>query len=142
VSATASSEYGAEDWSAAQATGEPDTPDYGDYATAWAPAVSDGGPAWLELGYEQAVIPSEIVIWETSGNGFVTRVEAWDTDAGAWATLWEGADTSPQFVVGFSPDLEVVDIPTDRLRISIDTDVPDWNEVDAVALVGMLPDEP
>ena len=41
----------------AQATGEPDTPDYGDYATAWAPATADGGPAWLEVSYEQAVIP-------------------------------------------------------------------------------------
>jgi hypothetical protein len=141
VSATASSEYGADAWSAAQATGEPDTPEYGDYVTAWAPSSSDGGPAWLELGYEQAVIPTEVVIWETSGNGFVTRVDAWNAEAGAWVTLWEGQDQSPQFVVGFSPDLTPVDFATDRLHISIDTDVPGWNEVDAVALAGILPDD-
>jgi hypothetical protein len=142
VSATASSEYGAEGWSAAQATGEPDTPDYGDYATAWAPATSDGGPAWLELAYAQAVIPTEVVIWESSGNGFVTSVEAWDSDSGAWVMLWEGQDGSPQFVVGFSPELTPVDFATDRLRISIDTDVPDWNEVDAVALTGTVAEQP
>jgi hypothetical protein len=142
VSATASSEYGAEDWSAAQATGEPDTPDYGDYATAWAPATADDGPAWLEVAYDQAVVPTEVVIWETSGNGFVTRVEGWDPEAGAWVTLWEGQDQSPQFVVGFSPDLVAVDFATDRLHISVDTDVPGWNEVDAVALVGTIPEEP
>jgi hypothetical protein len=92
------------------------------------------------VAYDHAVIPTEVVIWETSGNGFVTRVEAWDPGAGAWVTLWEGEDTSPQFVVGFSPDIEAVDFATDRLHISIDTDVPGWNEIDAVGLIGNIPE--
>ena len=43
VGATASSEYTPTDYTAAEATGSPDTPDYGDYSTAWAPASSDAG---------------------------------------------------------------------------------------------------
>jgi hypothetical protein len=136
-SATASSEYGADAWSAAQATGEPDTPEYGDYETAWAPSGSDIGPQWIALGYDIVVTPTEIVIWESSGAGFVTLVEALDARTGDWVTLWQGTDGSPDFLVGFSPPLEAVDVLTDRLRITIDTDVPGWNEIDAVALIGV-----
>jgi hypothetical protein len=140
ISATASSEYGSDAWSAQQATGAPDTTQYGDFVTAWAPSGQDIGAAWLELTYETPVIPAEVVIWETSGNGFVTRVQAWDEASGAWVTLWEGEDGSPEFVVGFSPDLTPVTFATQRLRMDIDTDMPGWNEVDAVALIGTAAD--
>lgn len=140
ISATASSQYGSDSWSAQQVTGAPDTTQYGDFVTAWAPAARDDGPAWLELTYETPVVPTEVVIWESSGNGFVTRVQAWDAATGAWVTLWEGEDGSPEFVVGFSPDLTPQTFATDRLRIDIDTDTPGWNEVDAVALIGTAAD--
>jgi hypothetical protein len=140
ISATASSQYGSDAWSAQQVTGAPDTTQYGDFVTAWAPAARDDGPAWLELTYETPVVPTEVVIWETSGNGFVTRVQAWDAATSAWVTLWEGEDGSPEFVVGFSPDLTPQAFATDRLRIDIDTDTPGWNEVDAVALIGTAAD--
>ena len=139
-SATASSMYGPDAWSATQATGEPDTSQYGDRATAWAPSGADIGPQWIELGYDVAVRPTEIVIWESSGAGFVTRVEAVDLATGDWVTLFEGIDGSPDFLVGFSPPLETIEVVTDRLRITIDTDVPGWNEIDAVALIGVPAD--
>jgi hypothetical protein len=120
-----------------QATGEPDTPAYGDFATAWAPVGSDVGPQWLEVGFDTPVRPTEVVIWETSGAGFVTRVEARDEASGEWVLLWEGADRSPQFVSGFSPPLETTDVVTDTLRVTIDSDVPGWNEIDAVGLFGV-----
>jgi hypothetical protein len=43
-------------------------------------------------------------------------------------------------VVGFSPELGPVDFATDRVRVDVDTTVPGWNEVDAVALVGRVPE--
>jgi hypothetical protein len=138
--ATASSMYGDDSWSATQATGEPDTTAYGDYPTAWAPSGADIGPQWIELGYDVAVRPSEIVIWESSGAGFVTLVEAVDLATGDWVTLFEGTDGSPDSLVGFSPPLLRTDVVTDRLRITIDTDVPGWNEIDAVALIGVPAD--
>ena len=118
-SAAASSEYGPDSWSANQATGEPDTPEYGDFATAWAPSGTDIGPQWIELGYDVAVRPTEIVIWESSGAGFVTRVEAVDARTGETVTLWEGTDGSPDFLVGFSPPLEPIDV-RDRLAAHLD----------------------
>jgi hypothetical protein len=140
--ATASSQYGSTAWSAQQATGPADTTVYGDQQTAWAPSASDAGMEWLELTYDVAVIPSEVVIFETSANGFVTQVELWDPSTEAWVTAWEGQDTSPEFVIGFSPDLTPADFATDRVRVHIDTAVPGWNEVDAVALVGIVPEQP
>jgi hypothetical protein len=140
-SAAASSEYGPDSWSASQATGEPDTPDYGDFATAWAPVGSDVGPQWLEVGFDTPVRPMEVVIWETSGAGFVTLVEALDERSGDWVVLWEGSDGSPGFVAGFSPPLESTDVVTDTIRVTIDSDVPGWNEIDAVGLLG-VPAEP
>jgi hypothetical protein len=137
VAATASSQYSETGWSAAQATGPTDTAQFGDQQTAWAPSGRDAGLEWLELTYEQAVIPQEVVIWETSGNGFVTSVELWD--GSSWVVAWQGQDQSPQFIVGFSPDLEPVDFATDRVRVTIDTAVDGWNEIDAVALIGTVP---
>ena len=126
--ATASSQFGETGWSAAQATGPTDTTVYGDQQTAWAPESRDGGPAWLELTYDVPVIPSEVVVFESSGNGFVTSVELWDAATESWITAWEGQDQSPEFVIGFSPDLDPVDFATDRVRVNIDTDVEGWNE--------------
>jgi len=68
-------------------------------------------------------------------------VEAHDPASG-WVVLWQGTDDSPQAVHGFSPPLAATDVATDRLRISIDTTVPGWNEIDAVELTGVIPGTP
>jgi len=78
-------------------------------------------------------------IHETSAAGFVIRVEAWDEDPGEWVIMWEGLDPSPDELTVFSPPLDPVASATDRLRVSIDSSVPGWNEIDAVALVGTEP---
>jgi hypothetical protein len=137
TSATASSQYGDDDWSAEQATGAPDSHDYGDESTAWAPANKDGTTEWLSLDYAQAVMPTGLHVVESDAPGFVRRIEAWDEATSAWSTLWQGSDPTPAGAIGdFSPPLTAVDWPTRRIRVTIDTTVPDWNEIDAVALVG------
>ena len=45
------------------------------------------------------------------------------------------------FLVGFSPPLKGTDVVTDTLRVTIDTEVTGWNEIDAVGLFG-VPAEP
>jgi len=139
TAAVASSQYGSDPWSAGQATGEPDTDSYGDYETAWAPSASEGGAEWIELTYADAVIPTRVDVHESSAAGFVTRVEAWDDGSGAWVVLWEGSDPSPDERSVFSPPLDRVAFATDRIRVTIDTSVPGWNEIDAVSLVGTPP---
>ncbi len=137
--AAASSEYAPTDWSASQATGAPDTTSYGDHPTAWAPRQSDGGAEWIELTYERALRPTAIDIWETSGSGFVQQVEAWDDGDGRRVTLWQGADPSASEQIVSSAPLTAAGFATKRIRVTIDTGVPDWNEIDAVSLSGVAP---
>lgn len=70
---------------------------------------------------------------------FVTKIEAWDVAKERWVTLWSGVDDSPDARHGFSPPLDATDVVTDRLRITIDTQVLGWNEIDAVQLSGVSP---
>ena len=140
VAATASTEYGSTGWSAQQATGSPDVTAYADDQLAWTPELEDGTIEWLDLRYEQAVVPTAVSIHESFSPGFVTKVEAFDTAAATWITLWEGADPTPTGGPGiFTPALAKIDLAVDRIRVTIDTDVPDWNQIDAVELVGAPP---
>ena len=138
VDATATSQYGEEDYSALQATGAPDTPLSRDAETAWAPEATEAGEQTLELTYEHAVVPYAVRIYETYNPGAVISVEAYDAENDAWVTLWEGGPTAleePMQV--FSPELDEVDFATDAIRIVLDTDAVDgWNEIDAVQLAG------
>ncbi|MBI5724264.1 MAG: hypothetical protein HZA50_09930 [Planctomycetes bacterium] len=135
--AAASSEYGVDEWSAFQATGEPDTFKDGDSQTAWASKEADGGEEWLELTYDQPVRPVRIRIHETFNPGAVTRVEGKD-DRGKWHTIWEGKDTVKQ-APGY---LEVepkapATWPCKIIKITLDSAaVAGWNEIDAVELIG------
>jgi hypothetical protein len=112
-----------------QATGPPD-------GKAWASSSKDGTSEWLELTYDQPVTPKAINIWEGRGAGFITKVEAFDSGKNAWVTLWQGADPTRGAPKVFSPPLTKTSLQVNRIRLSVDTKVPDWNEIDAVALIG------
>src|SRR5712664_1553255 len=137
--ATASSEYGSQDYSAKQATGKPDTSTHADAKTAWAPRIQDGTTEWLELTYERAVKPAAINIRETFNPGFVTKVEAYNADGAQWHVLWQGKDPTTKESMVFSPPLSKATFTTKRIRLTIDTNVPGWNEIDAVELVAQSP---
>ncbi len=140
VDVEATSQYSDGEWSAAQVSGEPDTPDAGDFATAWAADSADAGIEQLTLGYPQAVVPTGIEIYESYNPGAVVTVEAYDIDGDAWVVLWEGtADTAGQESAVFSPPLTAPDFATTVIRIAVDeTAVEGWNEIDAVKLIGTV----
>jgi hypothetical protein len=69
----------------------------------------------------------------------VTSIEAWDDSTGDRVLLWQGADDPPDERHAFSPPLEANDVVNDRLRITIDSNVLGWNEIDAVQLSGVTP---
>jgi hypothetical protein len=129
TSATASSQFNQDKWYASQATGAPN-------GKAWAPLTKDGTTEWLELTYAQAVIPTAIKIWESLGPGFVTKVEAYDKAKNSWSKLWEGTDLAQGTHKIFSPPLAKSSLRVDRIRLTVNTNAPDWNEVEAVALLG------
>jgi hypothetical protein len=122
-------------WGPEQATGEQDTPGYGDIVTAWASLTPDDQDEWLLLEYENAVIPSRIEIHETFNPGSVCRVTLFD-QVGKEIEIWKSEKIVP------GTERNVLKIPvkgniqTQKVKIYLDSKkVPGWNEIDAVGLV-------
>jgi len=138
TSAEASSQYGDEDWSAQQATGEPDTLDAGDTPTAWAAAFADSEAESLVLAFDVPVIPAGIEIYESYNPGAIARIEVLDPNTDEWVVVWEGtAETAGEEIAVFSPALTAVDFATSQVRLTIDEPaIVGWNEIDAVKLIG------
>ncbi|OGR26631.1 MAG: hypothetical protein A2139_02590 [Desulfobacca sp. RBG_16_60_12] len=133
-----SSQYDSGAWSAAQALGAPDTFDYGDIVTAWAPEPDNGTLEYITLGYSTPVYASSITIRETCGNGFVYRVDILD-QSNVLHTVWTGTDPSlpgnpADFLVSFAETPFLVT----GVKIYTDTnhDLDTWEEIDAVQLLG------
>jgi hypothetical protein len=137
ITATATSQYGEDNYSPMQATGEPNTLVFGDYPTAWASQEAEGGVQELELGYEHAVVPSAINLYETNAPGAVIAIDGYDAANDEWVVLWEGDADSARTPGVFSPPITNPGFAIDTIRVVLDTDaVGGWNEIDAVELVG------
>lgn len=136
IFADASSEYGSDDWSAMQATGAPNTPKCGDNTTAWASQDPDE-TAWIELTYATPVRPSTIVIVQTYNPSSVVKVEIRDMN-GKYTTVWSGAAEKKSgcpFYQSFSVSNQ--NFLVNGVKITLDqAKLGDWNEIDAVELVG------
>ena len=104
ASAEATSEYGEEGWSAIQATGEPDTPECGDFTTAWASASSTGVDS-LTLTYATPVMASQVNIHETYNPGSITLVELLPADGSAPIAVFSGVDNGTACPGVFSIDV-------------------------------------
>jgi hypothetical protein len=138
VSATASSQYGDTGWSADQATGAPDTPECGDYTTAWASA-GYYTVEWIELDYDSPVLPTEVNIYQTYNPDQVIQVALRDL-AGDYQTVYLGMpeDKSDNCPFVLSIPVEGIDWQVDGVKITIDqSEFEDWCEIDAVELVGV-----
>jgi len=139
ISATASSEYDNPDFSAFQATGQPDTTDEcGDFPTTWASAERKGVD-WLELMYEKPVYPEQVNIYQNNLPNQVVEVEVLDT-GGAYHTVYTGKPKLTQCPHTLTVDITEADYQAVGIRVTIDQSVLDptsWNEIDAVELVGM-----
>jgi len=137
VSANASSEYSDVSYSAMQAVGAPDTPECGDIETAWA-SFDGSGVEWLEVWYEKAVVPTEIIIHQTHTPDQISEVQVIGTD-GKYTTVHTGVphltECPLQNSISVDVDFEVIGI-----KITVDQSVldPPWDEIDAVELIGYL----
>ncbi|VXC13312.1 PEP-CTERM sorting domain-containing protein [Massilia sp. 9I] len=134
-----SSEYvpSAASWNAIQVLDAPNTLQYGDHVTAWAPATENSGFEWISVGFDTAVYASGATIRETYNNGFVYQVDAIDT-LGNLHTVWNGVDTSAanvpfNFTVAWSTTSYLVN----GLKVYVDTRHSNsWEEIDAIRLLG------
>jgi hypothetical protein len=133
-----SSQYYWGSWSAAQTLGPPDTFDYGDRGSAWAPASQNGTSEYITVSFATPVYASGATIRETYGNGFVTQVDVLDT-GDALHTVWTGTDPS---LPGAPADFRVTWPQTaylvKGLKVYTDTDHDPGagEEIDAIQLHG------
>lgn len=136
-SASASSEYGASDWSAQQATGAPNTATCGDQVTAWAAAYYSNGVEWLDVGFATPVVPTQINVYESYTPGSIIKVEVRDAE-GTFHTVWTGTPGSvSQCPRVFTVNISNIDFKVNAVLITLDqTALADWDEIDAVELVG------
>lgn len=95
ISAEASSQYGDDSWSAAQATGEPNTLECGDITTAWASETSSGIDS-LTLTYGSSVVASAVNIHQTYNPGAIVMVELLPAAGQDPIVVFEGVDTTTE----------------------------------------------
>jgi hypothetical protein len=122
-------------WGPEQATGPPDTDEAGDIQTAWASLTPDNQDEWLICEYAEPVVPNSVLIYETYNPGAVNKVSVFKLD-GTEVEVWKGMDpTPPDSGKGVSVIPIKVDFKVNRIKIYIaSTQVPGWNEIDAVGL--------
>lgn len=140
IYAFASSEYDFERNSAFQAIGEPDTPECGDYETAWS-SLEKFTEEWIEVGYMEPVRPTEVTIYETHVPSQVVKVELMDQD---W--VYHEVYSATPVMTGCPNKLTIPITDANYLvtavRITIDQsqlNLP-WAQIDAVELVGFRDD--
>ena len=131
-----SSEWAATDYAAVEATGVPEIAGVcADAITNWSPLTSEDIPEWIELGFSTPVGAKAIEIHEKLEAPFVSRVEVRET-TGALHTIWNGEDMTACGDV-FRIVLPETPYPVNGVRVH--TQAPNWEELDAVELVGRGP---
>lgn len=135
--ATASSQYAADSWSAAQATGEPNVRECGDITGAWAAGSRDTIES-IDLTYQTPVVATGVDVYETYTSGHVIKIEV-RFEMGDWQEVWPRAgerDMTP------CPGVLRARFPktantVNEVRVTIDQrNAESWSEIDAVALIG------
>jgi len=133
-----STQYDTPDFSAEQALGAPNTNEYGDFETAWAPLNRNGTTEYITLGYTTPVYATGVVVRETYGNGFVTQIDLIDTN-NTQHIIWSETDTSqPGSPVNFEISFAETAYRVKGVKVTVDTDhnADTWEEIDAVQLRG------
>jgi hypothetical protein len=139
ATATGTSQYGTDRWGFGQAAGAPDTSGCGDIGSAWASSSSTGSDV-LTLTFAEAVIPSQINIYQTYNPGAIYQVEVAGPGTSKPITLPNSEDPpgNTDCPGVFTIDIEDVDTPANEVVIYLDQTITgNWNEIDAVELVGV-----
>ena len=130
-----SSQFGASDWSGAQAVGVPNVlPKHADDKRAWAPLKKNEGGEWISVRFPPLARTGSIVIVETFNPGAVVRIDDL-SDPAAPVVLWNGTTQSKTSSRILSLELGEPRAISE-VRVVLDTTmVNGWNEIDAIGLV-------
>lgn len=145
VSATASSTYATDKAPEASgpytphaSLGAPDVERFSDSGNAWAAETADKGIEWLEVKFANPVQATELRVRQSYWPGAIIKVEQLD-EAGLRHTMWQGVDEEQNdgTIVWFKRSFAKTDYRVTGARITLATNaVPDWNQIDAVQLLG------
>jgi hypothetical protein len=122
-------------WGPEQLIGEPDEELGKDTGKNWCSLTADGQDEWLLLEYAEPVVPTAVVVHANYAPGGVYRVTVFGLD-GAEVEAWKGVDPTPPDEPGGVSVIPVkVGFKTNRVKVYIkSTEVPYWQEIDAVGL--------
>ena len=134
-----------DDQSPFAATGESDVDECGDSLKAWVIEQEDDGMHWLELEFYDEVYVSQVRVKESWNPGSVAKIELKNDNE--YVTMWEGVDNrrNPPCPGFFEVNYEgqegnisktMSPFKAHTIKITLNTDVEGWNEIDAVQLVG------
>lgn len=134
--AEASSAYD-ENYSADNATGEPDVAGCRDSTNAWASADPNGLDT-LELTYETPVFATEVNIHQNHQPGFITQVEVLDERDNYTTVYRTSANLQEECPYVLNVRFTRTSARIVGVKLTIDQrSGADWNEIDAVELVGV-----
>lgn len=141
--AVATSEYSTNDWSAQQATGEPDTTGCMDAKTAWASAGLKNPNETLTVYFDTPVFPTQVNIYQSYNPGTITGIDLLTAADNTPITVKNSASTSTTCPNVFTINITWENpLPILGVAIRLDqTQATDWTEIDAVQLVGVPVDD-
>lgn len=141
VGATAGSQYGKTQYSAAKATGAPSVPVAGNSPDAWCPANKSNGMDWLEVAFANPVHATELRVRQNDAAGAIVKIEAIEPGV-TTHVWWEGVDPyvapATRDIVWFAVRVPKTDYLVAKVKITLNLAAgPGWKEIDAVQLVGV-----
>lgn len=141
VSATAGSQYGKTQYSAAQAVGAPNISVAGNSPDAWCPENKSNGTDSLEVTLAKPVHATEVRVRQNDTAGAIVKVEAIEPD-GTTHVWWEGVDPYQAPVVReiawFGVRVPKTEYLVARIKLTLNlASGPGWKQIDAVQVVGV-----
>ncbi|CAF3875033.1 unnamed protein product [Rotaria sp. Silwood2] len=135
-----SSQYNDSTWSANQVIGPPKVyPRHGDIVGAWAQG-NRANDEFIIVGFERAVYPEQIDIYETYNPGAVIRVSARNgRDNTDWGTVWEteAPHVEAQSRIFSLPCPNLLCGEINQIRLDINCSAAgNWCEIDCIKLIG------
>lgn len=131
-----SNQYDSGQWSAKQVIGEPNVTVCDDVEGAWTTS-NDGNVHYVEVGFEEPVLPEKLLVRQNYAVGSVVKLEFLDPESRYLSipvtdTLTACPGTS-EFIVK-----DTVDFETSQVRVFIDTGTSSaYEEIDAIAIEGL-----
>jgi Ca2+-binding RTX toxin-like protein len=134
-----SSQFDSVGWSAKQALGFPNAISYGDNPTSWEALAKNGTLETLTLGFATPVYATGVVITESNGNGFVTKIEVLSAVDNSYSQVWTGTDNAAtNTIADFTASFGQTPFLVNGIRITVDTNhnLNSYEQIDAVKLLG------